>query len=74
MPSSEHAHLDTSFSVAYEPKVSQFSNVVQIAKQAMKNIPGGTQKNEQYFNSGFEEDPHRIPMKKPTNQVMHLGW
>ena len=71
---SQHAHLDMNTAAGYEPRVSTSHKVEELARAALKNVPGATKLIDEHFQRGSVVDPNRLLPAKPQNQALHLGW
>ena len=71
---SEHAHLDMNYGVHTQQKVSHEFDVKELAKAALKKIPGADDAIRETFDKSKWQVPHALPGKKYVNEALSLGF
>ena len=57
---------------AFVPRIAHKQSKIQIAKAALKHIPG----SQTLIQKTFEQNniPRELPIEKPVNLVLHTGF
>ena len=70
----EHSHLQQHQSYALESRVNSEEHVQTVAHAALKNIEGGTEAVNNYFDKGEQKNLFRLPRPKVQDAIRHLPF